>query len=71
MVGIGVSPIFPMTYMLAGKSQKYSPGMTEKKEIISLMINRRGLVFVLGLKISFYIYGMLSVLTRFFNSILL
>jgi MFS family permease len=27
LVGIGVSPIFPMTYMLAGKSQKYSPGM--------------------------------------------
>ncbi|WP_396602603.1 MFS transporter [Algibacter sp. R77976] len=27
LVGIGVSPIFPMTYMLAGKSKKYSPGM--------------------------------------------
>jgi MFS family permease len=27
LVGIGVSPIFPITYMLAGKSQKYSPGM--------------------------------------------
>jgi len=27
-VGIGVSPIFPMTYILAGKSKKYSPGMT-------------------------------------------
>lgn len=27
LVGIGVSSIFPMTYMLAGKSQKYSPGM--------------------------------------------
>lgn len=26
-VGIGVSAIFPMTYMLAGKSKKYSPGM--------------------------------------------
>ena len=27
LVGIGVSAIFPMTYMLAGKSKKYSPGM--------------------------------------------
>ena len=27
MVGIGVSSIFPMTYILAGKSKKYSPGM--------------------------------------------
>jgi len=27
LVGIGVSPVFPMTYMLAGKSKKYSPGM--------------------------------------------
>lgn len=27
LVGIGVSPIFPMTYILAGKSKKYSPGM--------------------------------------------
>ena len=26
-VGIGVSAIFPMTYILAGKSEKYSPGM--------------------------------------------
>jgi MFS family permease len=27
LVGVGVSAIFPMTYMLAGKSKKYSPGM--------------------------------------------
>ncbi|ULC59730.1 MFS transporter [Flaviramulus sp. BrNp1-15] len=27
LVGIGVSAIFPMTYILAGKSKKYSPGM--------------------------------------------
>ena len=27
LVGIGVSAIFPMTYTLAGKSKKYSPGM--------------------------------------------
>lgn len=27
LVGIGVSPIFPITYMLAGKSKKYAPGM--------------------------------------------
>jgi len=27
LVGIGVSPVFPMTYILAGKSKKYSPGM--------------------------------------------
>lgn len=27
LVGIGVSAIFPMTYILAGKSEKYSPGM--------------------------------------------
>lgn len=27
LIGIGVSPIFPITYMLAGKSEKYSPGM--------------------------------------------
>ncbi|WP_345275399.1 MFS transporter [Litoribaculum gwangyangense] len=27
LVGIGVSPIFPMTYILAGRSKKYSPGM--------------------------------------------
>jgi hypothetical protein len=27
LVGIGVSSIFPMTYSLAGKSKKYSPGM--------------------------------------------
>lgn len=27
LVGVGVSAIFPMTYTLAGKSKKYSPGM--------------------------------------------
>ncbi len=27
LVGVGVSAIFPMTYILAGKSKKYSPGM--------------------------------------------
>ena len=27
LVGIGVSAIFPMTYILAGQSKKYSPGM--------------------------------------------
>lgn len=27
LVGIGVSAIFPMTYILAGRSKKYSPGM--------------------------------------------
>ena len=27
LVGIGVSAIFPMTYILAGKSKKYSAGM--------------------------------------------
>ena len=27
IVGMGVAAIFPMTYMLAGKSNKYSPGM--------------------------------------------
>lgn len=27
LVGVGVSAIFPMTYSLAGKSKKYSPGM--------------------------------------------
>ena len=27
LVGIGVSSIFPMTYILAGTSKKYSPGM--------------------------------------------
>lgn len=27
LVGVGVSAIFPMTYVLAGKSNKYSPGM--------------------------------------------
>jgi MFS family permease len=27
LVGIGVSAIFPMTYILAGKSTKYSPGL--------------------------------------------
>ena len=27
LAGIGVSAIFPMTYILAGKSEKYSPGM--------------------------------------------
>jgi len=27
LVGIGTAAIFPMTYMLAGTSKKYSPGM--------------------------------------------
>ena len=27
LVGFGTSPIFPMTYLLAGNSKKYSPGM--------------------------------------------
>lgn len=27
LVGVGVSAIFPITYMLAGQSKKYSPGM--------------------------------------------
>ncbi len=27
LVGVGVSAIFPMTYILAGQSKKYSPGM--------------------------------------------
>ncbi len=27
LVGVGVSAIFPITYMLAGRSKKYSPGM--------------------------------------------
>jgi MFS family permease len=51
LVGIGVSAIFPMTYILAGQSKKYSPGM-----VISIL----GTYAIVGMFIGPPLIGYLS-----------
>jgi MFS family permease len=63
LVGIGTAPIFPMTFILAGTSSKYSPGMAisiiTTYAIVGMLIGPPligYLAHAFGLKSSFFIF---------------
>ncbi|WP_111707557.1 MFS transporter [Lutibacter citreus] len=63
LVGIGTAPIFPMTFILAGTSNKYSPGMAisiiSTYAIVGMLIGPPligYLAHALGLKSAFFIF---------------
>ena len=63
LVGIGTAPIFPMTFILAGTSNKYSPGMAisiiTTYAIVGMLIGPPligYLAHAFGLKSAFFIF---------------
>ena len=77
LVGVGTAAIFPMTFMLAGTSKKYSPGMAisiiSTYATVGMLIGPPLVGYVahaFGLKNAFYIFvfaGLLFIpLSQFF-----
>lgn len=77
LVGLGTAAIFPMTFMLAGTSKKYSPGMAisiiSTYATVGMLVGPPLVGYVahaFGLKIAFYIFvvaGLLFIpLSQFF-----
>jgi MFS family permease len=65
LVGFGTAPIFPMTFMLAGTSKKYSPGMA-----ISIISTYSTVGFLLGPPIIGYLSHAFGLQNAFFVFVL-
>ena len=79
LVGIGTSPVFPMTYLLAGNSKKYSPGMAiaiiSTYSTVGMLLGPPLIGYLshaIGLKLAFVVFIIAGVMyipisKRFFN----